>query len=306
MTARLPEPYYLPTPSFGINRALGGEGLASGRIHLYWGIKASGKSTSAFHQIRMAQQQGKVCAYVDSERAFTPAWAERCGVDLDSLLYIRKNAVEDILEVLLPDLQSEKIDVVIVDSLSSMNYRSFYEKAESNPMGSAARSSKFFTQKVLESLGMSQHVILISHAAMDLSGHYPQLKAAVGSAIDHWTSTQIRFQKLSGKDNVKEDGSFKVKWVIGKSKQSVYPVEGYYWFNPHTATIDNIAEVADAAIEAEIVEKSGAWIKYDGTQFHGVNKFTLELKENQELYDEIAAKVNSIGVKAMEDEDDQV
>lgn len=259
-------------------------------------------------QIAQAQKEGKVCAYIDAERAFSPEWAEKCGVDLDSLLYIRKNAVEDILELLLPDLQNERIDLVVVDSLSSMNYRSFYDKPESNPMGSAARSSKFFTQKVLESLGHHQQIILISHAAMDLSGHYPVLKAAVGSAIDHWTSTQIRFQKLNGKDNVNEDGSFKVKWVVGKSKQSVYPVEGYYYFNPHTALIDTVAEVATYAIENELIAKSGAWLylnkgEPNEVKWHGEARFADALRTNADLYAALCEALNNIGVVPLEEEE---
>src|SRR5688572_27252849 len=126
LTARLPEPEFLPTPSFGINRALGGKGLSSGRIHVFWGQKASGKSTAAFHQIAYAQKQGKVCIYIDAERAFPMKWAEKCGVDLDACKYIRANSAEKILELLMPMVDRGEVDLIVVDSLSSINFDSYF------------------------------------------------------------------------------------------------------------------------------------------------------------------------------------
>jgi recombination protein RecA len=102
LSARLPDPEFLPTASFGINRALGGEGLEAGRIHVYWGPKASGKTSMSFHQIRMAQDQGKKCVYWDSEKAFSMKWAQKCGVDVDALGYLRTNSAEKGLVTPMP------------------------------------------------------------------------------------------------------------------------------------------------------------------------------------------------------------
>lgn len=311
LTARLPEPYYLPTPSFGINRALGGRGLSSGRIHLYWGPKASGKTTACFQQIAKAQQEGKVCAFIDSERAFTPEWAEKNGVDLDTLLYYRANSAEEILNVLIPDLASEKIDVVVIDSLSSIAMESFFEKNESNAMGTMSRSSKFFTQKVLNALGMDQQIIIISHASMAKEGQHFVQRASIGSAIDHWTSTQIKFRKVGGKDGIREsDGAMLVKWKIEKSKQSVYPVEGEYWFNPNTATIDYVSEVFDAAVMDEVIDKSGAWFYYhkgedDEQKWHGGDAVVEQLRYDLLLRQDLERELIDLGVKKLEEDDDE-
>lgn len=307
MTGRLPEPEFLPTPSFGINRALGGKGLGSGRIHVYWGAKASGKTTMTLHQIAVAQREGKVCAYLDAERAFTPEWAEKCGVDLDALKIIRSQSVEDIKELVCPALEKGEIDLLALDSLSSVNYSSFFEG--NNSMGSYARSAKWLTHQILSTLDFHQQVIFIAHAAMDLSGKYPVLTPAIGNAIDHWASTTIKFQQMKGKDGVREeDGAKKVKWTITKSKQSQYPVSGEYWFNDRTASIDNYDEVITAALDDDIIQQSGAWYYYpykdapNALQWQGKNAVVHELKENSDFYEEISAKLNEIGVEAEDDE----
>jgi recombination protein RecA len=300
----------LPTSSFGINRALGGRGLSSGRIHLYWGLKASGKTTLTLQQIARAQREGKTCAYIDSEKAWTPEWAEKNGVDLDAIMYRRGNSAEELLEGILPDLASEKIDLLVVDSLNSINFDAFFDP-DKNPMGSYARSGKMFTHKMLNALGTQTHIILLSHAAMDLSGTYPVMKAAVGNAIDHWASTIIKFQKLGGKDAVREDGAFKTKWKIEKSKQSVYPVEGHYWFNPLTARIDNVAEIVSAGIEAGMIDKSGAWFYLDKgleteTKFHGENALVEAIRTNPEFAQTLNDTLMSIPVIALQEDDSEM
>ena len=57
---------YQPTPSYGLNKALGG-GLPYGRQVLIWGSKSSAKSSMCLQMIAMAQAEGKVCAWIDSE-----------------------------------------------------------------------------------------------------------------------------------------------------------------------------------------------------------------------------------------------
>lgn len=307
LTGRRPEPYYLPSPSFGIQRALGGQGFSSGRFHLYWGSKASGKTTFALKQIAAAQKQGKICAFIDSEKSFSEDWAVKNGVDVDALLYQSSVIAEDTLGLVLPDIESGKIDVVVVDSLNSLNFEAFFDP-EKNPMGSYARSSKMVTHKMLGALGPKQHIIFISHAAMDLSGYHPMLKAAVGNAVEHWCSTMIKFQKKNSKSDVRKDGAFPVEWTIQKSKQSVYPVAGTYYFNSRTAEIDYVDELASAAIEDGLVTKSGAWIYYPDkdtcgeNKWNGDNKFVEALKGELDLQEEFKAALNAMGVKTLEDD----
>lgn len=311
LTARIPEPEILPTPSFGLNRALNG-GLHSGRIHVYWGPKASGKTTAALHQIAAAQRQGKICGYVDAERAFNPIWAEACGVDIDALRYIDKNIAEELVELICPSLQKGEIDLLVVDSLSSLGLKSYLEKPEQNAIGSYARASKFFTHKLLNVLNHNQQIILISHAAIDMSGQYPVLRAAIGNAIDHWASTIIKFQIRHGEKNTRdEDGARRVAWRVDKSKTSKYPIEGDYWFVQDEATIDYLAEVASYCADEGVVQKAGAWIYYPDKDSCGENrwqgeaKFLAALREDIVLKESIEKDLLAVGVKVVdEDEDD--
>lgn len=305
MTGRPPEPEFLPTPSFGLNRALGGQGLSSGRVHLYWGTKGSGKSSMTLQQVALAQSQGKICAYIDSEKSLGAEWAEKCGVNWDELLYVQANGAEDILALTIPDLASGKIDVLVIDSLSSINFNDFFEP-DKNPIGSYARSSKMILHKLLHVLNHDQQIILISHAAMDLSGYHPTLRANTGSATNHWASTIIKVQKMGSKDSVREDGAHLVKWKVEKSKQSPYPVDGEFFFDSSTARIDTIAEIASIAVLEGVVDKAGAWLYYhkgqdDELRWLGSSRFSDYLKEHPDFLEQVKEELNSIQPTVLEE-----
>ncbi|NOR88632.1 MAG: DNA recombination/repair protein RecA, partial [Anaerolineales bacterium] len=75
----------IPTGSLSLDLALGVGGIPRGRVSEIYGPEASGKTTLAQHIVAEAQKMGGVCAYIDMEHALDPAYAARCGVDVDEL-----------------------------------------------------------------------------------------------------------------------------------------------------------------------------------------------------------------------------
>ncbi len=247
-------------------------------------VHNSGKTTAALHCIAEAQRLGKICMFVDAEKTYLSSWAEKCGVDLDALKYIRGNSVEDIAETLLPDIEGGEVDLIVIDSLSSVFLDSWLDKGENTAMGIGARSANFLIAKILNVMGLQTNVIIIAHGTMAQSGQNMILSAAVSKRVEHWSSTIFKFFKSSSKDNIREDGSVKITWKLEKSKQSYYPRDGEYWFNPLNGSIDSYAELANLAIDRELVEKKGAWFYYGDNKWHGEDNFALALKENEALY----------------------
>lgn len=280
----LPDRWKLPTGSYSLNRALDG-GLESGRIHVFWGPKASTKSTNALYCVANAQRMGKTCAYIDAEKTFDPRYAEKCGVDTDALLVLDEgsNVAEELLTALLPELDNGNIDVVVIDSLSSVLQGSFFDKPEANPIGIYSRSAKFVLAKLLNALTRDMQIILISHASIDFSGYKPMVTAQMGSAQSHWTSNIIGFKANDGKDNFRPDGYRKVMWKFSKTKQPVWPFDGEYYFNGLSADIDQIAEMVLAAVAADIIVKAGAWYRYGELKFHGDANLIEAFKQEPEL-----------------------
>ena len=96
--SEIEQTHFAKTPSFGLNRALNG-GFPYGRQVLVWGNKSSGKSSFCLQLIAQAQQEGKVCAWIDAEMTYSPEWANKLGVDSSSLIHSTARTMNDMVDV---------------------------------------------------------------------------------------------------------------------------------------------------------------------------------------------------------------
>ena len=88
----------IPTGSIGLNAALGVGGYPKGRIIEIYGPESSGKTTLAIHAIAEAQKQGGIAAFIDAEHAFDRFYAQKLGVDVNSLLISQPDNGEQVYD----------------------------------------------------------------------------------------------------------------------------------------------------------------------------------------------------------------
>ena len=74
------------------------EGIARGTVTEIWGPPSSGKTTFLHCGLASATSAGECCALVDAGDSFDPATAERAGVDLQRLLWVRCRTAEQALK----------------------------------------------------------------------------------------------------------------------------------------------------------------------------------------------------------------
>ena len=110
----------IPTGSVGLDFALGVGGLPRGRITEIYGPEASGKTTLAIHVIAEAQKMGGICAIIDAEHAFDRFYAERLGVDVNSLWIAQPDNGEQALDIAEQLINSGAIDVLVIDSVAAL------------------------------------------------------------------------------------------------------------------------------------------------------------------------------------------
>ena len=75
-------------------------GIPVGKVTELAGLEATGKSFLAAQIAANAQKMGIGVVYFDSESAIDPAFLERAGCDLESLMYIQTPSVEFVLETI--------------------------------------------------------------------------------------------------------------------------------------------------------------------------------------------------------------
>ncbi|MEY3989785.1 MAG: hypothetical protein RI985_866, partial [Chloroflexota bacterium] len=110
----------IPTGAIGLDIALGIGGVPRGRVIEIYGPESSGKTTLAQHIVAEAQRAGGTAAFIDAEHAFDPAYAARCGVNIDALLVSQPDFGEQALEICETLVRSNAVDVIIIDSVAAL------------------------------------------------------------------------------------------------------------------------------------------------------------------------------------------
>src|SRR5690554_1313870 len=70
--------------------------------------------------LAQAQKMGKTVAIIDAEHALDPLYAEKRGIDLDSLLVSQPESGEQALEICDNLVRSGAVDVIVVDSVAAL------------------------------------------------------------------------------------------------------------------------------------------------------------------------------------------
>ena len=110
----------IPTGSIALDVALGIGGLPRGRIIEIYGPESSGKTTLTLHAIANAQRAGGIAAFIDAEHALDPEYAQKLGVDIDSLLVSQPDTGEQALEIADMLIRSGSVDLVVIDSVAAL------------------------------------------------------------------------------------------------------------------------------------------------------------------------------------------
>ena len=281
----------IPTPSVGLNRALGG-GLNTGASHLFWGTPSAGKSTMSFRILASAQKMGYRPVIIDSEYSFNEEYAAKCGIDVDDIVVVQSTIVEDVLKSIYPYLTHEEENhVFLFDSLSNLLRAEAYDKPEgSKAIGLAARSQGALVQQLLNYLHKERNMmIFIAHQTMDLSGMYAVTKAKIGNEVRHNMHNIVKlFLSMSSKEMERDDRNMitsqRVTWEIEKTKQgATIGTKGQYYLKPQDAMLDKFRELLDIAVEMNIIERRGAWFFYGEEKWNGIGKIELTEKQIEEI-----------------------
>lgn len=292
----------IPTPSIGLNRALGG-GLNTGATHLFWGTPSVGKTTMCFRIVAEAQKMGYRPVIVDSESSYNDAYAQKCGIDIDDIVVIQSTVVEDILKNIYQYLtHEEEKHIFLFDSISNIIKEEFYDKPEGGKaMGLQSRSQGFFLQKLVNYLHKERNIMLfVAHQTVDLSGMYAVTKAKMGNTVHHNMHNIIKlFLSMSKSEMERNDANMilsqRATWTIEKTKQiPSIGTTGYYYVLPQQGRIDVNRELIDIAIEADIIQRKGAWYTYKESKWNGMNAIELSDAERDEIMKEILGDKNGL------------
>jgi recombination protein RecA len=280
----------IPTGAISLDIALGVGGIPKGRIIEIFGPESSGKTTLTLHMIAEAQKQGGVCAFIDAEHAFDSIYAQKLGVDTESLLVSQPDYGEQALEIVETLVRSGGIDLIVVDSVAALTPKAEIDgEMGDSHMGLQARLMSQALRKITGITGKTNTtVIFINQLRMKIGIMFGNPETTTGgNALKFYSSVRLDIRQkdkiLSGEEMV----GFVARVKVVKNKVSPPFREASFEIRYGTG-IDKVSSLIDAALNYEVIEKAGAWFKYKGENMGQGREAVKELiKGDQPLLKEI-------------------
>ena len=284
------------TGSLGLDIALGIGGLPKGRVIEVYGPESSGKTTLTLHIIAEAQKVGGTCAFIDAEHALDPGYAKKLGVNIDELLISQPDTGEQALEISDTLVKSEGIDLLVIDSVAALVPRAELEGEMGDSLpGLQARLMSQALRKLTSSISKTNTmVVFINQLRMKIGVMFGSPEVTTGgNALKFYSSVRLDIRRIGAikdKDNIIGNQT-RVKVVKNKMAPPFKMVEFDIMYGEG---ISKIGEIIDLGVQADIIDKAGAWYSYKDEKIGPGRENTKQfLKDNPELLNEIESRIRS-------------
>lgn len=282
------------TGSLQLDVALGIGGLPYGRIIEIYGPESSGKTTMCLSTMAQAQKDGKTVAIVDAEHALDPLYAEKLGVDLDSLLVSQPDTGEQALEIVDSLVRSGAVDVIVVDSVAALTPKAEIEgDMGDSHVGLQARLMSQALRKLTANVKNANcMVIFINQIRMKIGVMFGNPETTTGgNALKFYSSVRLDIRRTGAVKNGDEvtGNETRVKVVKNKVAPPFKQAEFQIMYNQG---INHVGEVIDLGVKLGLVDKSGAWYAYKGDKIgQGKANAGKFLDENPAIAEEIETEI---------------
>ncbi|MDY0255402.1 MAG: recombinase RecA [Tenuifilaceae bacterium] len=280
--------------SITLDQALGVGGYPRGRVIEIYGPESSGKTTLAIHAIAEAQKAGGIAAIIDAEHAFDRSYAEKLGVDVETLLISQPDSGEQALEIADQLIRSSAIDIVVIDSVAALTPKAEIEgEMGDNKLGLQARLMSQALRKLTANISRTNTCCIFINQLREKIGVMfgnPETTTG-GNALKFYSSVRVDIRRIAQlKDGDESTGNrVRVKVVKNKVAPPFRKAEFDIIFGEG---ISLTGEIIDLGVEQNIIKKSGSWFSYGDTKLgQGREAVRSLLLDNPELADELQGKI---------------
>lgn len=248
-------------------------GLPIGKLVEFSGENGGGKTTTALDVIANYQQMpdARSVLYCDCENTLDTEWAEKLGVDVDSI-YIFKptsQSAEDIFQKIIEAIETDEIGIVVLDSIGVLvTQQELGKEMTEKTYGGVSAPLTLFSKKI-EMLCQKHHTLFIgiNQVRENLNSPYGGTTTPGGKGWKHNCAVRLQFRKG---EYIDDKGNKVSRGVENPAGNIVYVAQeknktcpstrktGFYTLR-YLEGIDYIADLIEVAIKYDIVQKSGAW-----------------------------------------------
>ena len=284
----------IPTGSIALDLALGIGGIPRGRITEIYGPESSGKTTLAQHIMAEAQKLGGTAALIDAEHAFDPLYAEKCGVNLDTLLISQPDTGEQALEITETLVRSGAIDVIVVDSVAALVPRAEIEGDMGDAhVGLQARLMSQALRKLTGAISRSKTaVIFINQLRMKIGVMFGNPETTTGgNALKFYSSVRMDIRRIEQLKQSTDIVGNRVRVKVVKNKVAP-PFRQAEFDIMYNQGISRSGGLLDLGVDMGIIQKSGSWFSMGEERLGQGRENAKEfLENNPEIMDEIEQQI---------------
>jgi len=284
----------ISTGVLSLDLALGIGGWPRGRLVEIYGPESSGKTTLTLQAIAQVQKAGGTAAFVDAEHALDPAYANKLGVDLDSLLVSQPDCGEQALEITEGLVRSGAVDLVVVDSVAAL----VPEAELQGEMGDAhvGLQARLMSQALRKLAGIVNRtgaiIIFVNQVRQKIGVTFGNGEVTTGgNALKFYASVRVDIRRIgrlkSGTDVVGNKTRLRV--VKNKLAPPFRQVETEIRYG------EGICPAADLMRQAEdagLLDRNGSWYSYQDERLgNGRDAVRDRIREDLELAERLRHQV---------------
>lgn len=323
----LPKVEYIKTGSLILDKLLGG-GIATRRIHQFFGKPGSYKSVMSYITVNNALNQypESYAIILDLECRFEPKWVRQFISDenMERIIVLREEFVEDAGNDINKIVASgAHISIIVIDSIAAAN-TARYENNDMRKMevaGAAMGIGKLVRALVQIADKNNTAVLVLNQLREDLNAFGPSIGRTTGGyQLKHSIENDVYFRTLGQTDTKALAGSnFEIKSDLGEMQQIAVGVgfkimKGAMWscsgktlfYKKATENndfgFDIFNEVISIALANNIIKVEGASFihpLFPLNERKGINAITDKkpmiafLKENPDIFNKIKEELES-------------
>ncbi len=286
----------ISTGCLALDMALGIGGIPRGRITEIYGPESSGKTTLCQHVIAECQRMGGVAAFIDVEHALDPAYAAKCGVNVEDLYISQPDTGEQGLEITEALVRSGAVDVIVVDSVAALVPQAEIEGDMGDAhMGLQARLMSQALRKLTGAVKRSNTALIFTNQLRMKIGVLfgnPETTSG-GNALKFYAAIRLDMRPM---ESLKQRGEVVGKRVrVRVKKNKVAPPFRVAEFDiMFDRGISKEGSLVDVGVDSGIIEKRGSFFSYGETRLgQGRENVKQFLTENPEVASQIEADVRA-------------
>jgi recombination protein RecA len=284
----------ISTGSIGFDHiALGVGGFVKGKLYELMGWESSGKSTICGHAAAECQKKGGTVLYIDGEHAVDKYYFQQLGVDTGKMLIAQPSCGEEGFQIAVDMIQTSKIDLVIIDSDSSLIPKAVLDgDVGDSAIGKKARLNSSAYPKLktmLDKYNVCGIVVSQYREKIGVMFGNPTTTQG-GHALKFYSDVRIEVSKSLAKEGDVTYGNI-TKIKATKNKMSP-PYKQIQFEIIYGLGIDKFTELMDLADELELGKKYGQTYTFDGVKYN-LQEFKQRLMEECDFFDGVKQKVLS-------------